>query len=780
MVEQDKSSDVGVAQAGVANDRTGHTHILAADLLVVDELIAIPPPSQLKETSGSLRDKYEQLETLIDRLAAKKGMKRGDKISIDTEDFRDLSIAVAGLPGRMEAGGSTADILTTLKHLRGDKVGVDFLGIAGQDGLNDNLITEDLRKNGIDLSPGATPGARSAMSYIFTHPDGQRTTITYPGNAAEKLTPDLITDERVAKSDAAFIPISLWSKFHDGLPDALLNKSWEQDKRIIVTLPRQARFEYGGPEDMHSRLLPRADVIVADEVELARAYRTGGDIERAMTSLQADMARRDTLRRGAGKPPRGKAAVALVKHDDDSVTVLVAASPTAAAARYEIPAPQAISRKKHTLGVDDAIYAGFIAALDGGAPPQKAAEFAMNVAQAKFLYDSVRIPSPVGGDKATQQQWNNLRSDLSDNLTDVESYIGYARTGVANIVDKNVPRTPGQKTFDLFLYPLLANIGVWTLSMFVTYHSNFNQNKANAFVKRSSWFKDQLTKIPGLGKSPDMVRNLNMIIWSFVDGSLMAPVVAAFESKRQPISHWIDDRLGTTPEDKSVYDKEAKRSWMDIFKARAATFGLVIATYFTLNAKVFPHGAKEGILSETVANGGAFRREPVRSINGYIFDLPARKISEFLEGFPRIRNWAHKVSDSQLKKMAEGLGTKARTATATDARYQIEGLVNTGLFELVYTSLCTAGLFFIGKSFASKRRHRQEAAQNAAHAAQAPAPAAPADSAPALEATGSYLHDPQSIYAQIAAQRKRPEKSESHLDALDKSRAVAGQAALGQ
>src|SRR5262249_34949036 len=157
----------------------------------------------------------------------------------------------------------------------------------------------------------------------------------------------------------------------------------------------------------------------------------------------------------------------------------------------------------------------------------------------------------------------------------------------------------------------------------------------------------------------------------------------AFESKRQPISHWIDDRLGTTPKDKSVYDKEVKRSWMDIFKARATTFALVVATYFTLNSKIFPKGAREGMLSETVAGSGIFRGEPVKSINGYVFDLPAKKISDYLEKVPFIRNRAHKVADRQLARMAEGLGTEARRATAADARYQIEGLVNTALFELV-------------------------------------------------------------------------------------------------
>ena len=557
--------------------------MLAADLLVVDQLVTLPTPEKRLKISANLRDRYVQLDGVLDRLLAKHSMQRGEKISIDEDEFKELSSVVAGLPGKMEPGGATADIVTTLKHLRDGKVDIDFLGIAGLGAINDNLITEDLRKSGIALDPGATMDARAAMSYIFTHPDGTRTTITYPGNAAEKLKAGMVTDERVAKSDTVLLPISLWSKFEEAVPEALLSKSLAQDKQIILTIPKQARFGYAGSEDIHKKVIPCADVIVADEVELARWYKTGSNEESAITQLQVDMARRDTQRAVAGKPPREKPVTALIKHKDDSATILVASSPTIPAQRYEIAAPLSISGKKHTLGVDDAMYAGFIAALDNGLPPQKAGEFAMNVAQTKFMYDSVRIPSPIGADKATQQRWKGLRSGLDDALAEVGSAIGYARTGVANPVDTSAPRTPGQKAFDLGLYPLIANLGVFALSTYVTYHSSFNQNKANWFVKRSSWFKDQLVKVPALAENPETARNLNMVIWSFIDGSLLSPVVAAFESKRQPISRWIDDKLGTTPEDKTVYDKEVQRSWQDVIKARAATFALVIGTYSPSN-----------------------------------------------------------------------------------------------------------------------------------------------------------------------------------------------------
>jgi len=745
--------------------KTTPTNMLTADLLVTDELITFPASRNFAQISENERDRYARIDVLLGQLLGKRGMERGGKISIDAEEFKELSSLVAGVPGKMEAGGATADMVTTIKNLRGHQVNIDFLGVSGLHGINDNLITEDLHKNGISLDPGATADARAAMSYIFTYPDGKRSIVTYPGNAAEKLHADMVTDARVAKSDTVLLPISLWSKFDSSLPETLLRKSMEQDKQIILTIPKQARFGNVGSEYLHKRVIPNADVIVADEDELAQWYKTGSDYELAITQLQADIALRDTLRTAAGKPPRSKPATAFIKHKDDSATILVAPSPpgiapATPAARYEIPSPPSISDNKHTLGVDDAMYAGFIAALDNGLPPQKAGQFAIDVASTKFLYDSVRIPSPAIADTVTQERWNGLRSGLDDALAGVESAIGYARTGISNPVDTNVQRTPGQKAFDLGLYPLLANVGVFALSAFVTYHSNFNQNKANWFVKRSSWFKDQLIKVPALAENPKTAADLNMVIWSFIDGSLMSPVVAAFESKRQKISRWLDDKMGTAPEDKTVYDKEVQRSWQDVIKARAATFAFVIGTYFTLKAKVFPNSLQEGILAETAAGSGIFKRNPVKSINGMVFDVPARKIGGWLHGIPSIRNWAQKISGSQLKGMAEKTGAVARAATETDARYQIEGMADTGLFELIYTSLCTAGLFILGKTFASKRNH-----QEAIHDTIAPG----ADAASNPVATTNDQQETSSWTKKIAA-HPMPGQSNDYLDAIDKSR----------
>ena len=747
-------------------DATPATHIFASDLLVVDNLIAFPTSEESNNLSPNLRDKYAALSVQVNQLLASKGAQPGDKISITADEFKDLSLNAAGLPNKMEPGGSTADILSTVKHLRGDKANIDLLGIAGTNNLSDELIIHDLHKSGIEVAPGATEGARSAVSFIFTHPDGKRTNITYPGNAADKLNADMVTDERIAKSDSVFIPISLWSKFDHSIPEAMLEKAIAMDKPIILSIPKQATFTHSDPGDIYKRLVLHADVIIADESELARWYKTGDNYEQAIGKLQIDMAKRDAVREGNNKPPRQQPVTALIKHSDDSATVLVAASPPGVtppteALRYDFPAPESMSEKNHSLGVDDAIYAGFIAGLSNNLPPQNAAEFAMGVAQTKSLYDSVRIPNPVSADKVTRERWKELRTELNNPLLNVESAIGLARTGVSNFINDGVPRTPGQKTFDFVLYPLVANIGVFALSTFVTYHSNFNQNKANTFVARSDWFKKQLSKIPMLSESPEAAKNLNMVIWSFIDGSIMAPVVAAVEAKRQKISHWIDEKRGTVPEDASVYEKEVKRNWQDVIKARATTFGLVIATFFALNAKTFPNSAKEGILSEIGNSTGTFAREPVNSVNGFVFGIPGKKIGGWLSEIPGIRKWAQKMSDNQLSGMAKKTSAAARKATDLDARYQIEGMVNTGLFEVVYTSLCTAGLFFLGKNYASKRKDKQEAAdvssasENVSSSASSGSAALPSDT---------------SSWAEKVRSKTLLEKNASYIDAVEKTR----------
>jgi len=739
--------------------------ILAADLLVVDDLIALPSAQELAKTPASLRERYAQLNTMLENLAAKKSAANGH-ITLSEEEFRELSVRTALLPTKMEPGGATTHILTTMKHLLDGKVNGDFLGIAGRDRINDNLITDDFRKNGVNLEPGAIEDGRSAVTFLFTRPDGKRIYATYPGNAREKLTGSMVSDARVARSDSVLIPLSLWSKMGSDTPDTLLAKSWQQDKEIILSIPAQPRFDYGGPGDIHKHLIPKADIIVADDSELAHWYDTGTNTELAVTYLQEDLLKRDINRSSAGKSPRITPAAAFIRHQDNSATVLVAASPpgispATPAQRYEIAAPLQVSGKKHVLGVDYAMYAGFLAGLKSGLTAQKAGEFAMNVAQTKFFYDSARIPGPTDADKITQERWKRLHRGLDSALSDIGSAIGEARTGVGNPVDANLPRTRGQRVFDLLLYPLIANVGVWALSFFVTYHSNFNQNKANAFVKRSSWFKDQLAKTPGLGQSPEMVRNLNMVVWSFIDGSIMAPVVALFESKRQKISRWLDDRFGTTPEDKSVYDKEIHRTWRDVFKARATTFVFVIATYFGLSAKLFPRSSREGILSETTVNSGIFRRETVKSVNGFVFDIPAKIIGGWLTEVKSIRNWAQKTAGKQLEGMAKKMGTTPRAATVADARYQIEGLVNTGIFELVYTSLCTAGLYFLGKFFAAKRHNSQKS--------ETP-PSTSNDLFNTRPSEGDTV-----VETKRATAKARPQKMTSYSDLTEKSRSQEAQ-----
>src|SRR5277367_384738 len=95
----------GVVQPDMHKKQAPSVQILAADLLVVDEHIAMPTAEELSNTSANLRDRYARLDALLQELLAKKGMKHGEKISIDAEDFKQLSIAAAGFPAKIEAGG---------------------------------------------------------------------------------------------------------------------------------------------------------------------------------------------------------------------------------------------------------------------------------------------------------------------------------------------------------------------------------------------------------------------------------------------------------------------------------------------------------------------------------------------------------------------------------------------------------------------------------------------------------------------------------------------------
>ncbi len=220
---------------------------------------------------------------------------------------------------------------------------------------------------------------------------------------------------------------------------------------------------------------------------------------------------------------------------------------------------------------------------------------------------------------------------------------------------KKQARTPGLKLFDVFLYPVLTNFSVFAISVAATYLTSRGGDRTKEgkliygkvgefFQKRGDWLMD---KFKGMGMNHNQADMSKMVFFSFMDGSMMAPAVKMLEDRRESIGRWIDDRLGTTPADPSVYKAEPKQTWLSVLGGRFATVAIVVPTAVALD--------KTGL-------------------NDKLFTQPGIRMGEELSKNKTIAKWAGKLDIKELSKIS--------------------------LFEFFYTSVCTTGLYFSSRFFA--------------------------------------------------------------------------------
>lgn len=266
------------------------------------------------------------------------------------------------------------------------------------------------------------------------------------------------------------------------------------------------------------------------------------------------------------------------------------------------------------------------------------------------------------------------------------------------------PRTPGLKAFDFFLYPVITNFGVLTLSMGATYLTARGGDKDASgkliygkigpfFQKRGEWLTN---KFKSLGMSHGQADMGKMVFFSFLDGSLLAPVVKVAEDHREDIGCYIDRQLGTAPEDLSVYQKEPKQTWKSVLGGRFATAAIVVPTAVALD--------KTGL-------------------NDVLFNEPGRRAGEALAKNPTIAKAFGKLDVKELSRI--------------------------GFFEAFYTSVCTAGLYFSSRFIAKmgkKEKEKPEAEKPScadqlaqAHSAKDVAPEPTAE--PAKTVTRHFAHE---------------------------------------
>lgn len=330
------------------------TRILSSDLLIADVI-----------TSYAGND-------MLQALVKKYGMQPGGKIALDKAQFEAFSAALIGFPVTIVPGGSSANMLVTLRKLLGGAVSVDFIGVAGE-GLSSLMIRASLDEVHIRLHPEhlpATINPKTAMSYVVVLPDGQRTIATYPGNAGEILTPDMVTRELVAKCDVVHVLGSLWAKISPAFADTLVDSCFTQKKKLWLSLPTHG-VNYMGKPDI-TALIHRADLLLGNEEELSRTF--GND---ALQTLQYIFAVNNKNQRGF--ITRGSKGAAVISAQE----ILPVA-----------PGVVAANDIKNTLGAGDTAFAGFVAGYIQSLPDRLSGEIAATLAAAKLKVNAARLADP--------------------------------------------------------------------------------------------------------------------------------------------------------------------------------------------------------------------------------------------------------------------------------------------------------------------------------------------------------------------------------------------------
>lgn len=260
----------------------------------------------------------------------------------------------------------------------------------------------------------------------------------------------------------------------------------------------------------------------------------------------------------------------------------------------------------------------------------------------------------------------------------------------SNLQHSKQKSTFGIKVFEGVLYPLLANTAVFGISVGFTYLTKHGK-EGGFFRKRGEetvkWFEgansiklgnpfknnETLLGLKNIFKDknhllefktpvklpPESADMAKMILYSFVDGSAVAVLVALAENYSIPIAKWIDKKAGTQPPDDSPYEAHAKhpQTLGTIALGRLATAGIVIPTAVALDK------TRLKILGN-------------RSLNKVLFEIPGviatRKLTQ---QFPSLRKEIAKIWPKDLPRL------------------NLPYLGKTVLFEAFYTSVCTLGLY---------------------------------------------------------------------------------------
>ncbi len=266
-----------------------------------------------------------------------------------------------------------------------------------------------------------------------------------------------------------------------------------------------------------------------------------------------------------------------------------------------------------------------------------------------------------------------------------------ADEAIARAAPMRPKRTLGLWLVDTLIYPIVNNFGVFGISVFATYltqHGWPQPANGKALAGWKHWIGEAfqsrgkrldsflMNKLNASAKTAEMSR---MVFFSFADGTFVAPFVKLLEDRREKMAIAIDSALGTKPADESAYEAEPKQSWRSVIEGRILTSLIVVPTAALLGRK----------------------NVTGQSLNDFLFNNPGEKRGEQIQ---------HTMP--KLKAGIEKLFGKVH----------LPFFAKTVYFEAFYTSVCTAGLYFISRFFARKHP-KQEKPRETPRAAHAPSAA---------------------------------------------------------
>lgn len=326
-------------------------------------------------------------------------------------------------------------------------------------------------------------------------------------------------------------------------------------------------------------------------------------------------------------------------------------------------------------------------------------------------------PSQEGDAPVSQLAKVSPRADIATRPDETANAFVAAQTAQSQTANneqhhqKKHKRTLGLQLFDGGAYAIVINTTVMAASIITTYLTQYGSPK-NIFRQRGDQIRKFLTD---RGVRPETAKTTNAVIWSFVDGTLLSPLTKILEDNRIKIAHWIDQKTGHEPADQSVYKEEPKQSWLSVLGGRLSVLSLVLPTAFLFDK--FPTGTKT--LDELDANGKQI--VVPKNLNQVLFTEKGEDLAKKIVKRPGLRKYFGKMTEPQ-----------------------IAGLMGISLFELVYTSICTFGGYFISRIFANKIEHNKEAKETKSHPAStmtdAPVASASADehtTKPSVQVSGA-------------------------------------------